>query len=746
MKNFNLQEFINPSNEFYPVYGWTWNETLTREGIKAQIDEMHSKNILGVYVIPHSKDFRPNSMVTNLEPEYLSDGYFEMLSYAVDYANEKGIKFWIYDESGWPSGNANFSVTKDDCSLCLSVVADDGKVYELPNFSDLTNIKATEKFMELTHKAHKEKMGENFKKLAPFVFTDEPSIKYRPYTETIKKLFKERTGEELSPEKIKEHNDPEFNIAYHDACADAFAENYFKPIKKWCNDNGMLHTGHIDREDEILAYHYGGYYQPMRILRLLDAPGIDTIWGQIDKDGNNGFFPRLASSAAEQNGSGLSMTESMSVYGVSPYERFRYVVGFQMVRGINIINPLLLMYDNSGYYVLRQRPSYNQDQPGVEKLAEFNKYLASLTYLMQCGKPDIDCALYLPMRDFWADDENTAIVAKAYEKIGNQIESNHGQFDIVDDDLILECDTEALKQGRLEMGRASYTKLYIPSEKYMPENVKARLDIFVNGGGEIYRENDECYFSVLGISGDDNKLRVHKRVCENCEIYLVFNESDEKVFANINIGKEAFELKTTGEKYLIAEEYTFECGEMKIFITGKTEGLSFEPRASKELMQIDEFEMKPVKRFKISKEKAVYEPVSAEKTVVGCGDWAELLGSDFSGECEYKAEFKLENTDEDIILSLGDVKYSCEAFVNGKSIGAKLMPPYSFVVKKELLKENNQLVINVSNTASNALVNFEIPEEWEEKQIGPYHAKALEQEKKNLFGGLIGPVKLFEKE
>ena len=40
MKNFVFEEFINPANEFYPVYGWTWNDVLTREGIKEQIDEM----------------------------------------------------------------------------------------------------------------------------------------------------------------------------------------------------------------------------------------------------------------------------------------------------------------------------------------------------------------------------------------------------------------------------------------------------------------------------------------------------------------------------------------------------------------------------------------------------------------------------------------------------------------------------------------------------------------------------------
>ena len=40
MKTFNFDDFCNPANEFYPVYGWTWNEVITREGIEKQIDEM----------------------------------------------------------------------------------------------------------------------------------------------------------------------------------------------------------------------------------------------------------------------------------------------------------------------------------------------------------------------------------------------------------------------------------------------------------------------------------------------------------------------------------------------------------------------------------------------------------------------------------------------------------------------------------------------------------------------------------
>ena len=750
MRNFNFDEFSNPGNEFYPVYAWTWNDVITREGIKNQIDEMSRQNIFATYVIATTKEFRPDTMVTNLQVDYLSDEYFELIAYAVDYAYEKGIKMWIYDEAGWPSGNANFMVTADDTSLCIEVVREpqsgnDEKTFLLRNFSDLTNIKATEKFISLTHEAYKEKLGESFKKLAPFVFTDEPSILFAPYTKTIREMFKKRTGEELSIEKIAAHDDPQFNIIYHDVCAEAFAENYFKPIKKWCNENGLLHTGHINGDDEIMSYANSGHHQPMRLLRLLDVPGVDTIWGQIDPGICSSFFPRLASSAAEQNGSGISMTESMSVYGTSTYERFRYVVAYQMIRGINIINPYHLMYDNSGYYSIRQRPSYNQPQPGIEYLAEFNRYLAALTYIMQCGKPDICCALYLPMCDLWARDEDTPGAAKAYTQMGKLIENNHSQFDIIDDDVILACDTEALKHGRIEIGRACYTKIYIPVEKYMPENVRVRLKLFVCGGGEIYNEKNARFFPVLDIRGDNNNLRVHKRICEDCEIYLIFNEASECISAEIELPEDAYELRTNGEKYSIEKTYTLECGEIKIFITGKKETLPLPYHIGNELMRISEFEMTPLRRFTITGEKAVYEPFSSDKKIVNCGDWGTHLGKDFSGECEFRANFELNRTDADIILSLGDVKYSCEAFVNGKSIGTALLPPYNFVIDKNLLKNKNELTVKVSNTAANAFVHFQLPEEWEQKHIGPYHEKATELEKNYVYGGIMGPVVLFER-
>ena len=742
MSRFSLEDLYNPHNRYYPVYSWMWNEALSADEIKRQLDEMYDRNIRGVYVIPLPKEFRPETMVTNLQPPYLSDGYFEMFKLAADYASSKGMTFWLYDEGGWPSGNANGLVTADD-SLKLTQIKK-GFV-KRSSKADLTNVRATEKFISLTHEKYHEKMGESFKNLGPLVFTDEPSIGELPFTEAIKKEYKKRTGKRLSARKLAKHKDARLNIIYHDICADVFAENYFAPIKKWCNSRGLLSAGHLDKDNEAYGFSKS-FHHPLRQLRLLDVPGIDVIWGQIMPGKDAGFFPRLASSAAEQSGSGLSLTESLSVYGTMTYEQMRYILGYQLVRGINVLNFMLMMYDEKGYYALRQRPAFSDKLPGGEYLAEFNRYMASLQYLMQGGKPDNETALYLPVRSLWAGDDDTASALENYEKMGINIERNHGQFDIIDDDLILAADEDKLQKGILSMGRGEYSIVYIPADEYMPDKVKHRLDVFRNGGGKIYYKNNAEYLQKLHISGDSGWLRVHKRKYDNCEIYLVFNESAEKINAEITLPDMAKEIDVLNKKvYSARRSYSFESGEIKTFIVSddsfNKESL---PQYDEKICSLTEFKIKRLKKFSLTKEGMSCTDMNDSEKETLCGDWSALYGEEFSGKCQYKAKFDYCGEAQNLILSLGKVCYGCQVTFNRVKIADLYMPPYETVIDKSLIREENEIILTVENTASNAFVHFDAPREWEKKHIGPYHEKALEFEKKLLSGGLLGPVEIYK--
>ena len=79
--SFEAERFLNPDTCFYPVFSWVWNDVLDKNEIKKQLDEMREGGIRCFYIIPEPKEFRPNSMVTRLEPDYLSDEFMEFIKF-----------------------------------------------------------------------------------------------------------------------------------------------------------------------------------------------------------------------------------------------------------------------------------------------------------------------------------------------------------------------------------------------------------------------------------------------------------------------------------------------------------------------------------------------------------------------------------------------------------------------------------------------------------------------------------------
>ena len=192
---FDINSFVSPSAAYAPVYVWVWNDICTETIIDNQLSEMQNLGIRAFYILPEPKNFRPDSMPTNLYPEYLSEEYSELCTYAVRKGKELGMRCWIYDESGWPSGSACGKVIKDrpeyarqvlkfsEHSFCQGEVyeksssdvlasfiddrsmIDSGYMFsedavvteyytekENSDYPDLLNKKATEYFIEITHK------------------------------------------------------------------------------------------------------------------------------------------------------------------------------------------------------------------------------------------------------------------------------------------------------------------------------------------------------------------------------------------------------------------------------------------------------------------------------------------------------------------------------------------------------------------------------------------------------------------
>ena len=86
-KSFSPNLFKAPTEEFYPVYGWFWNGPITDEENEAQILEMQRLGIRAFCIVCEPRDFRPATIPTLTDPNYLTDAYFERYKFAVKKAS-----------------------------------------------------------------------------------------------------------------------------------------------------------------------------------------------------------------------------------------------------------------------------------------------------------------------------------------------------------------------------------------------------------------------------------------------------------------------------------------------------------------------------------------------------------------------------------------------------------------------------------------------------------------------------------
>ncbi len=750
MKNndkFDLNSFISPDASYAPVYIWVWNDACTREIIDEQLAEMQRLGIRAFYILPEPVEFRPDCMPTNLSPEYLSDEYFELCAYAIDKGTMLGMNCWIYDEGGWPSGSA-----------CGKVVKDHPEYSAGGKYPDLLNKKATEYFIEITHK----KYASATRKFTA-AFTDEPKAPLNPFSKDLAEKYEQTYGESVLPyltliegkEKPTEDNVHVLR-RWYDLCSRIFCENYLLPCKKWANENGFAFTGHLDKDHSPLGcMNGGGNFNLMRALRCFDIPGIDVIWRQLypeskvtsrdDMNAYNGFYPRYASSAAAHNGTKIAMSEIFGVAGPGlTYDMMRYTVGYQVVRGINVFNPFNFPLGRKGQLLAQELPVFTENQPYYRYLGKFNRYTERLSYIASLGKRVCETALYYPVSDFQGGLDADA-TANTFDSLGRRLEYMTVDFDIVDDDVIQLAGISA--DGCMHIGTAEYKHIVIPENAYIPENTQNVLNEFISRGGIVSRDIKDCQ-SV--IRADGNGLRAMHRKAENAEILILFNESEEKENYNIYLpSSNGYLLDTENGKlqHLQSDNgvlrLSLALGETAVVLLTAEVFNAEEPKVFADKINLpNQFMLRKETELVCDENGFVNVNHSGKAIPATMGDWSYLIGSAYSGSCAYETTFTLpdEKVGKEGEISLGDVRFAACVYLNESLLGAALMPPYSLSVPANLLRKENRLKIVVTNTSANWYIHTDYFDNRSIKELSPYFETELEYAKDSVSGGLYGPV------
>ena len=88
-----------PAPRYYTF--WSINGPLQRDRLRRQLADFKAAGLHGVV-------FHPRYYCGI--PPYLSDEYLEHVTDTIRHARELGLRFWLYDENGWPSGTGDGKV------------------------------------------------------------------------------------------------------------------------------------------------------------------------------------------------------------------------------------------------------------------------------------------------------------------------------------------------------------------------------------------------------------------------------------------------------------------------------------------------------------------------------------------------------------------------------------------------------------------------------------------------------------
>ena len=744
---FDRKLLKNPPLECEVTYGWIWNEPITREGIDERLEGFVKAGIKSLYILPLPKDFRPETLRTFLTPEYLTEDYWKLTDYAIRKCVKLGIKPWIYDEGGWPSGVAGLKtvrsnpaavaklLTKREIELkagegytpCEDFIAifdgktrlDDSFVADKdmtvteyyaetqPDncyFIDFTDPTVTDTFIENTYEGYKKCVGDLFGDVIPLFFTDEPGLRYNTLPKGVFELFKEKYGYDLKDyayviPNLGEMAETDAEIKarqdFHKMLGELFVENTFDKISRWCEENNIYYSGHMMADNYPHAYRCG-YYSILDVMKRTQLPGIDVIWEQIrlpyggrvpydaDETWKMPFFPRLAQSAARQMGRNLALTETYSIYGEGiSPDEMRYVSNYQVVRGINVFNFLNLPYGKSRCSALMMRPGFCPEKPGFYNLKHIHEYYARLSYLTRLGYAEGDTALYHPINDYITNPAIMDAAIESYRALGVELEDKNVSFDIIDDYAIRAAKIE---DGGLKLGDAVYRHIAVPANKYMPEDVREKIAPYIGEGAPTYTFKNE-------------KVRVMTRKLDTGRLWFIFNEGIDTVCEELDIagGHKVYRIDVqSGDMYLDnSPMLDLVCGDIAVYyVTDEVYETVTDDVEYK--VDITGLEAESYKQFLVE-----YEGIT-NKYGKGMPDLEKV----FSGEITLRGYYELPESPK--------AKDRYRITLNGFSVSAMVklgkyeatlgMSPMSVTVPGKYLKRKGEIEITVANTAADEIV------------------------------------------
>lgn len=404
-----------PEVGLYPF--WFWNGDQKEDEIIRQIRLFHNSGCKGMAIHARHGNRTP----------YLSDRWFSLIRTACEECACLGLKIWIYDEDGYPSGNAGGRVQKENHDFIQkslhfgygssdpahpAFAAFNPETWEavdetnLPKGTELLlfrhiffkyhvdafNPDAGKCFVRLTHEKYAEHLSDFFGNVIQAFYTDDENFMMGlgklPWSEYLEKAWSDRYGTPLRSHLAQLIEDipgcEEIRVRFYSLAQELFLKNFITPQKDWCESHGLLYLGHLCYDEGPLRIEISGFGSAMPYYRLETIPSVDDFLCSLPSqrylnEPFNGevkpgiykqcrFAPLMlykkASSVSHQFANDLFSAEVLTLMGWGLTPEYEdKQMLFELAAGVNLITPHAFYYTLGRGTVKDCPPSYSFQQP-----------------------------------------------------------------------------------------------------------------------------------------------------------------------------------------------------------------------------------------------------------------------------------------------------------------------------------------------------------------------------------------------
>lgn len=364
---------------------------------------------------------------------------------------------------------------------------------------------AIDRFIDITYNAYLKSVGEEFGKVVPSIFTDEPQFARKftlrfaksketvtlPWSDDLPETFAAAYQENLLarlpelywelpggvPSSVRYH--------YHDHICDRFTEAFAENCGSWCDAHGLMLTGHMYGEP-TLGSQTVGIGEAMRAYHAFAIPGIDML-----SDRHEYNTAKQAQSAVHQYGKEGMMSE---LYGVTGWDfdfrRHKTYGDWQAALGVTFRVPHLSWVSMQGEAKRDYPASINYQSPWWQEYSYIENHFARLSTVLTRGKPVVKIGVIHPIESYWLHwgpaEQTDGIRAQLDRNFADV--TNWLLFGGLDFDLICEATLPTLceKGGApLTVGKMAYDAIVVPGCETLRSSTAERLRDFAKAGGKL---------------------------------------------------------------------------------------------------------------------------------------------------------------------------------------------------------------------------------------------------------------------